>query len=873
MTSKISDQNKILLEIVAGQDSSIEALSSRTETNAKDINQLLVFVNDFAKKHQDLQKKCEDLQNSLRLQNEPAHRTLRCPDNCPRIHKLTASSSKQNVFETISRVFWNILWDRNPRIEVDMRNASFFDKTWIAPGDSSRNQRRYSISPPPFASWWTKMSSNNQSQFSPFLRRKCEYDQIRMLTFLLETDFTHARWHVHLNGFLNESYEASPERLLDMRRRVLSDKQALAESRRAAELILSARQGVCQRFEGYLWLSLQVLVGTHHYSPKVRLHQHLSRFYPELAEAVKFLKPEWIDLQALIVMYWVVFETYFMCGMESACSVDYHPLHRAAAMTAFDLAEQSLNKLLLLIDQAAASSLDSSNAVQNFDVSLAYIPNQPGVGIENGGDTCFMNAAMQVIQNDALLRQAIASSIPPPSNREIHLFQMGLYLDSNAQAPLPPGGSFNSLIHLFSTSEYRLQRLAFLQFVEDNPNNAPAALFCQKIRAAMEARRQNQPIADLSEKELQICAPLLQTILATANLRNTIIDGTRPTSALNAYRPVHQAYELSRNTQQAVLPDHLTLRSFRGFMPGGERNGQQDADVFLGRLMRFVDPAQYPQFFHRSIIRKRYIEVPAGELTDGQKRALAAKTREVELAKAADSNYRIADHFALFVPNEMVEEAQTQWEIALKLPDVEAVAADQPPASGQDIFHAHFAPMDVIGDELVIRRKDNDTLAYFRTDRQQVIFPEADDQHAQQRLTIRLNRFYTVRTDQIDQDGRPIFESRRQGVRVQMPDELEINGVSYEKCAVICHSGNSAQAGHYTALVKGGKLVGDQPQWWCFDDAVVSALTPAQKNSYINYQDPITRTDEDRGYVYHYRRKAAEPAAIEVVVDAVDNDS
>jgi len=178
-------------------------------------------------------------------------------------------------------------------------------------------------------------------------------------------------------------------------------------------------------------------------------------------------------------------------------------------------------------------------------------------------------------------------------------------------------------------------------------------------------------------------------------------------------------------------------------------------------------------------------------------------------------------------------EPQTEMQINLPPP-----AFGQDPIDGEMLVHAYLAENETAGDDPVVFKKQDGSLALFQADHEQVmVVGEALPEH----LTIALKRY-----------TQGVYGLSRNNIPVAMPRELHILNHTYDLQEVTLHSGGTG-GGHYRAYVKAQ----ESNTWWCCDDTRVSPI------------EGISGALVE-GYGYFYTRR--EPVPIEEEEPSGDGD-
>src|SRR5579883_3362059 len=102
-------------------------------------------------------------------------------------------------------------------------------------------------------------------------------------------------------------------------------------------------------------------------------------------------------------------------------------------------------------------SVSSPSRPSSAAVQAAFQAEQPGVGIQNGGNTCFANAALQAVFADPVMYQAIREGVENQKLGWENFEKLCLWLrkPEPKEALAEPDEILNSLINLFAEAEFQ----------------------------------------------------------------------------------------------------------------------------------------------------------------------------------------------------------------------------------------------------------------------------------------------------------------------------------------------------------------------------------------------------------------------------------
>ncbi len=467
---------------------------------------------------------------------------------------------------------------------------------------------------------------------------------------------------------------------------------------------------------------------------------------------------------------------------------------------------------------------------------IPYQEGQP-VGLQNAGNTCFVNSPTQAIMNSTAYPRVFKQICERGNIRH---------------------SAFKKFLELYP-SPYSFLPWARLTKPKDKQGAQPFALDDENMRhiLAMLSLKKSclkyhlpefkekytelyRVLGEFSQAKKETDYTTIKYDLATLNLQlsemkkdpdilkffyeqRTII--AKELLGFEAYLTLIKGYEkaVSEKKDFVVLQGWISssIGNVRNLLQGAEGSSQEDVDEFLHCLAKYVLPEDYPEVFFTLRHQQLWAECPEQDpiiIARAKKKHDEAENSNDQLTQLDSQNNTISPPEPCCI---------------LKIQDPLTEGAD-----GQKLIDNTLHSRNPINSktEYTIFLNGEGKAKMFYPDRER-FFIETPE-----RIIIQLKRFeYTA-------DGR----TQKKNFSVNMPEEIQIKGQLYALKSVVVHSGYNIERGHYHALVKKKHPIANseetEEKWWYTSDAYVKPAISA------DIKNALTK-----GYLYFYEKKKAVP--------------
>lgn len=446
-------------------------------------------------------------------------------------------------------------------------------------------------------------------------------------------------------------------------------------------------------------------------------------------------------------------------------------------------------------------------------VVRTYVEGQP-IGLENKGNTCFINAVFQMIMNDTELAKAIHESFEaeiPHYEKFATVFSW--MLGESATVPeaqdvqqtmaIIRKSAASNLTDVLRGLAKEEERKAFRSYVETTYPIFQGMAFGSAIDLATVE-------VDGLKEELGKMKSDPQMTSFFGKLKSKPQDVLKGLQAFVAGEKAYQAAEQGKTAVAATVGGSLwtsgtLLRALRELMPEACYSRQEDAEDFLFALLNWVDGSKYPGlYFNKGIERQFALYTPP------ESESVARADLLLQKKEKSDAAQHERDQL------DEMEEALLRRKMdgltcVLKLEHGLIEGAD-----GEELLQKTLESHPSEG-EPVVYIHEGEAKWFNEVSSRAVLHPQPE------RIIVGLKRFeYT--------DG----AAKKIDCKVHMKEKMKMGDEEYQLKSIVHHSG-VAGFGHYTSyILKNGK-------WWYCNDEGVSVTTDIS-------------TGLNTGYLYFYER-------------------
>lgn len=403
-----------------------------------------------------------------------------------------------------------------------------------------------------------------------------------------------------------------------------------------------------------------------------------------------------------------------------------------------------------------------------------FIPGSPP-RLQNGGATCFMNAAFQAVLNDPVLKKDLGDSVSLWIERYRDLETLCNYLENTTNA-LVPYTSTNKSSHNLTPSVLAL--FAHDDFYDIRTNLLDNLPDIKVSLGALISKMQHKEPFDpyvLFQDRTQ----LENTLDYFLKIKDNILEAAKRNE--NKKRAFIKLSEILKKCSAQDPSQHvICLSILRPLLPINHQYGQQDAMDFIHALIHpIAESGIKSSFLFNLTHEKHYVELKDIKGDDNDKATRIAQSNDPSELPENGILKETTKNFGFIIPIKPTDNPGGQELL-------DAFLNRNPPAEESD-------PSCWI---------DNDEKKLYIVGNEQVTLESPPG-----RFLISLNRG---------------IGGRKNNTPVIMPETLTIMGTTYQMHSAVIHQGG-ARGGHYISFVR--KIEDGKATWWRCDDSCITLAT------------------------------------------------
>lgn len=449
-------------------------------------------------------------------------------------------------------------------------------------------------------------------------------------------------------------------------------------------------------------------------------------------------------------------------------------------------------------------------------VVRTYVEGQP-IGLENEGNTCFINAVFQMIMNDTELAKVIHESFEaeiPHYEKFATVFSWML----GESDTVPEAEDVQQTMAIIRKSAASVLTDVLKGFAKDEEKDA-FKLYIKGSYPIFQEMAFGSAI-DLADVDVDGLKEELGKMKIDpkmtsffGKLKSKPQDVLKGLQAFVAGEKAYQEAEKGKKAVAATVGGSLwtsgtLLRALRELMPEARYYRQEDAEDFLFALLNWVDGSKYPElYFNKGIEREFALYAPREDETVTRAELLRQKKEK------SDAAHHDRDRLDV-MQNDFLRRKMDGLTCVLKLEhdlvdgaDGEALlqkTLESHPSEGEPVVYIH----------------EGEAKWFNEVSSRAVLDPQPE------RIIVELKRFeYT--------DG----AAKKISAKVLMKEKMKMGDEEYQLKSIVHHSG-IAGFGHYTSyILKNGKW------WYCSDEdvTVTTDISSGLNTGYLYFYERVTK--------------------------------